>query len=92
MRDQRIAGRVVTHGGDGQNARAKRSQIVGGVGPATRDELCLAVFEDQDGRLTRDTGDFAKAKFVGNKIAEQDDSLRGELFDTFSKGKEIDGS
>jgi hypothetical protein len=75
MRNQSIAGGIITHGGDGQDARAKRRQIVGSVCTAARDKLRFAVLQDQHRGFARDAGNFAKAKFIGNKIAEKDDGL-----------------
>jgi hypothetical protein len=43
------------------------------------------VLKDQHGGFARDAGDFAKAKLVGDEIAEKDDRLRTEFLDTFRK-------
>src|SRR6266850_476523 len=92
MGDQRIADRVITNGADGQDTGAKRCQIVGSVCTAAWNKLRFAVLQDQHGGLARDAGDFAKAKFVGNKIAEKYDGLRGKLLDTFGERNEVDRS
>ena len=85
MCDQRIAGGIVAYGGNGQDPRAKRRQIVGSVCTAAGDKLGFAVFQDQHGGFARDARNFTKAKFVGDEIAEKYNSLRTELLDTFRK-------
>jgi hypothetical protein len=92
MSNQRVASGVIADSCYGQDARAERSEIVGGVGTAAWNNLSFAMFEDQDGGFAGDTGDFAELKFIGNEIAEENNSFRGELLDAFAKGEKVDGS
>jgi len=89
MSDERIASGIVTYGGDGQDARAKRRQIVGSVGAAARDKLRFSMLQDQNGGFARERGDFAKAKFVGNKNRRAGRRSSTELLDTFGESKKV---
>src|SRR5438445_531409 len=53
MSDQRLSRRVITDSGDGQDARAERCKVVGGVGSAAWNNLSFAMSKDQDRRFTR---------------------------------------
>ena len=90
--DQGVAGGVLSHGGDGKNARAERGEIVRGVGTATGHELGFAMAQDQDRRFAGDAGDFAELEFVGNEVAEDGHRPAGKLLDVFGESQEIDGS
>ncbi len=91
MSDQRVPSGVITNGGDGQDARAERSEVVGGVGSAARNDVRFAMLEDQDRRLARDAGDFTVLEFIGNKIAQENDCFRIELLDALTEGEKVDG-
>jgi hypothetical protein len=47
--------------------------------------------KDQDGGFARDTRNLAKLKLISDKIAEENDSLQGELLDIVRQGEKIDG-
>ena len=49
------------------------------------------MLEDQDRRLARNTRDFAILEFIGDEVAEEKDSFRGELLDALAKGEKVDG-
>ena len=53
--------------------------------------MCCTVFEDEDGSFAGDAGDVAILKSVGDEIAENDDSFRGEALDDFGESDEIHG-
>ena len=86
MSDQRISGGIIAYSGDGQNARAERREVVGGVGSAAGNNLSFAMLEDQDGCFARDARDFAILEFIGHEITEENDSFRGELLDALAEG------
>src|SRR5260370_25112995 len=91
MSDQRISRGVIANSADGQDSRAERREVVGGVGAAARHNLSFAMFEDQDRRLARDTRDFAILEFIGHEITEENDRFRGELLDALAESKKVDG-
>src|SRR5258707_13947496 len=71
MSDQRVPSGVIANGGDGEDARAERSEGVGGGGSAAPNDVRFAMLWDQDRRLARDAGDFTVPGFIGNKIAPE---------------------
>ena len=91
MSDQRLSRGIIADRGNRQDSGAERREVVGGVGSATGNNLSLAMLEDQDRRLARDTRDFAILEFIGDEVAEEKDSFRGELLDALAKGEKVDG-
>lgn len=51
----------------------------------------FAMPKNQNRCFAGNPGNFAKLKFVGDEIAEENDRLRRKLFDTVGKGKKVDG-
>ena len=74
--DERISGWIVTDSADGKDAGAESRKIVGGVGAAARNEMRFAMAKDQDRRFARNARNFAKLKFIGDKIAKENDRFR----------------
>ena len=91
MSDQNIARSVIAYDGDGQDARAKRGKVVGGICSTARNELRFAMFENQDWSFARDARNLSVLKFIGNEIPEENDGFGRKLLDAFSKSGEIDG-
>src|SRR6267143_896914 len=91
MSDQRLSRGVIADHGNGQDLGAESRDVVGGVGSAAWNNLSLAMFEDQDRRLARDTRDFAILEFIGYEITEENDRFRGELLDALAESEQIDG-
>ncbi len=89
--DERVTLGVLANGGDGKRACSQVGEVVRGVGASARDDLRLAVAQNQNRRLARDAGNVSELKFVGNKIAEQHDRLRGKFLDAFRKGEQVHG-
>src|SRR5258707_7890510 len=88
---KRVALDVLANGSDGKHARSQVGQVVRGVGSSAGDDLGLAVAQNQHRRLARDAGNVAELKFVGDKIAEQNDRLGGKLLDALRQGKQVHG-
>jgi len=82
--DQCISRGVISDRGDGQNAGAKRREVVGSVRSAARNDLGFAMFKDQNWGFARDAGDFSVLKFVGHKITKENNRFRIELLDTLA--------
>jgi hypothetical protein len=91
MSDQRLSRRVIANSGDGQDSGAERCEVVRGVGSAARNNLSLAMFEDQNRRLARNTRDFPVLEFIGNEITEENDRSRSELLDALAEREKVDG-
>ena len=81
---------IVPDCANGKDTRAEGSKIVGSVGAAAGSEMRFTMTENQDGRFARDSGDLAKLVFIGDKIAKENDRLRGELVDVVRKRQKID--
>src|ERR1700674_2792845 len=92
MSDQSIARSIIANRGNGQDARAERSEVVCSVGATAGNNLSFAMFEDQDRRFTRDARDFAVLEFIGHEIAKENNTFRGELLDALAEGEKIYGS
>jgi hypothetical protein len=91
MSDQRLSRGVIANSRDGQDSGAERREVVGGVGSAARNNLSLAMFEDQNRRLARDARDFTVLEFIGNEITEENDRFRSELLDALAESEKVDG-
>jgi hypothetical protein len=89
--DQSISGGIAADSRDGHNPGAKGGQIIGGISPAARDEMCFAVAKNQDRSFAGNAGNFTKLKFVGDEIAKENDRLRRKLFDAIGEGEKVDG-
>src|SRR5271168_2850888 len=74
--NQRISRGIVTDRTDRKDVRTEGCKIVRGVGAAARNQLRFAMAKNEHGSFARDAGNLAKLKFVGDKIAEENDLLR----------------
>jgi hypothetical protein len=71
--------------------RAESRKIIRGIASASGNQMSFAMAKDENWSFARDSRNFTKLKFVGNKIAEENDPLRRKLLDVISEGQEVDG-
>ena len=82
--DERAPGFVVADYADWQHVDTEVCQVADCIGRSARNDSTFAMFQNQDWSLARDAGDFAKNKFVRQKVAEHGDRhFREGLDDLF---------
>ena len=72
------AGKTTTLKAISNLLRAERGEVHRGVSTAAGIRLAVSIAQDQDRRFARDTRNFARDKFVENKIAEHANGLARE--------------
>ncbi len=87
--DEGVACRVVADSADGVDASTQCGEIVGGICATAGNELRFAMTKNEHGSFAGDARDFAKLKFVGDEIAEQNYGFRRELLDTLGESHKI---
>ena len=83
--EKSVTSRIITNDCNRHHLCAKGSKIVRGVGPSSRNHLCLAMFQDQDRGFARHPGDVAVMKFVRNEITQENNRFPGEFFHPLGK-------